>query len=706
MTIRIVSDSENQETHNAKRLRDSLLASAPDLDHPDISAEIHSNLCLPGRELDLVLIYHDTRPKELQLKTSDNTPIHSFVLIVEVKQHSPDLIRFVGPKVEVRYDQKWHDATSQCNEQTFALKRYQEHPYQGQRRRSSTFVQRAIWLARADEQNFNGIPAESSIPVHFADLTWQRLVDCFEVNAKYKSIRTLVDHEASESKRYHSLETLHGLLTHKVTPTRLDLRRINSLTQTRFDAEKTTYIQNLGNGLLLLRGRGGTGKTFALVQVALHLARQGKSAIILTYNHGLIADINRSLRFISEQNPNLNPIPRLETRYTFLQSVFTRAFGSVSEAIVRKHVSDISERENIRLWAISKPQDFLASTIPGECTPSERYPCPICKAKRNGINNHLDAHTVKIWSDVAEYSSKPSSVYDFVLIDEGQDWSEEQRDLFFHLFEPGKVVVADGVDQFVGLDRCNWDRGDIPINRRHRLRSSRRTKAATCQTIAEVARELAVPDWDLEPDPNTHGGRFTVIVEPDAPRAVERGLEIIDADQREQRTLRAVDNLVCLPSSRMTGGKNFAALFDKAIEKSNRDSWRGFDESDRRVYPVRDSQLRAIQYHSCRGMEGWTTLCLGLDLFYDYQTDQPRIDISRIEEHVRKREGFLFSKELLEKALAQEANNFALNWIMIPLTRSIDHLVVHISDEGSPLGRVLRAVSDKHPGSIEWLSAG
>ena len=488
-------------------------------------------------------------------------------------------------------------------------------------------------------------------------------------------------------------------------PTRLDLRRINALTQTRFDAEKTAYIQNLGSGLLLLRGRGGTGKTFALVQVALHLARQGKSAVILTYNHGLIADISRSLRFISEQNPDLNPVPRIETRYAFLQTVFTRAFGSVSEAIVRKHVSDISERENMRLWAISKPQDFLDSAIPGECSSLERYPCPICKAKRNGENSHLVASAVRTWSDVSEYSAKPSGVYDFVLIDEGQDWTEEQRDLFFQLFEPGKVVVADGVDQFVGTDRCNWDRGDVPVNRRHSLRSSRRTKAATCQTVAEVARELAVPDWDLEPDPNAHGGRFSVIVEPNAPRAVERGLDIINADQKDERTLRAVDNLVCLPSSRMAGGKNFPALFDKAIEKSARDSWRGFDESDRRVYPVRDSQLRAIQYHSCRGMEGWTTLCLGLDLFFEYQTDHPRIDLSRIEEHVKRREGFFFSKELLEKSLALEVNNFALNWIMIPLTRSIDHLVVHIEDESSSLGQVLKMVSDKHPGSIEWLSA-
>lgn len=705
MTIRIVSGSRNPEIENAEKFKAALLNSAPELDHPDIRAELLCNLHLPKRELDLVLLYHDSRPEELQLKNSDGYPIHSFVLIVEVKHHSSDLIRFQGPSVEVRYGQKWHDATSQCVDQAFELKRYQSNPYQGQRRRYETFVQRAIWLARAREGDFNGTPSESSVPVHFSDVCWHKLVDGFVVR-KDKKIRTLVDDSTHRNRNYHSLSTLLGLLTHEVLPTRLDLRRVNALTQTRFDAEKTAYIQNLGKGLLILRGRGGTGKTFALVQIALHLARQGKSTVLLTYNHGLIADINRALRFISDKNPDLYPIPEIETRYSFIQSIFTRSFGYTAEKVVRKHIDDISEREDFRLRALSKPNEFLDAKIPGECRSTDRYPCPICDGSfERKFRNISKKNEPKTWRDISLATTIPTGHFDFVLVDEGQDWSEEQRDLIFKLFGPGHVVAADGVDQFVGSDRCEWDRGDIKINRKHPLRASKRTKAATCQTIAEVARELGLSDWDLTPDPDAHGGRFTVIVEPDVGRGVERGLAAIDADQQDQRTLRSVDSLVCLPSSKMARGKNFAAMFDKEIERSARDSWRGFDENDRRVYPVRDSQLRAIQYHSCRGMEGWTTLCLGLDMFFDYQLNNPRIDVGKIEEQLRNREGFLFSEELLQRAIATERRNFALNWLMIPLTRSIDHLVVHISDDNSALGQVLQIVSNKSPGSIEWILA-
>ena len=638
------------------------------------------------------MIYHDSRHEDLQLKTRDGTPIHSFVLVVEVKQHSPDLIRFDGTIVRVRYDGRWADATNQCDEQTWALKRYQAGAYRGKRAREATFVQRAIWLARAPASAFDGEPARSSVPVHFADLRWDDLVAGFVPNRN--QVRTLVDHP--DHPEYHSVETLRAHLTHQVRPTRLDLRRINALTQSRFDSEKTAYIQNLGSGLLVLRGRGGTGKTFALMQIALHLARQGKRTVMITYNHGLIADINRALHFIREKEPLLSPLPEIMTRYAFIQSVFERKFGYIAEYIVRRHISSIEEREGVRLDALLNDRSFLEKFVPGECAGEWRYWCDVCKRR--------DERGMSRWRDICNLDGGDVSEFDFIFIDEGQDWTDEQRDLMFRICGPERVVVADGVDQFVGQDRCNWDRGDIPINRRHGLRASRRTKAATCQTVAEIAREIGLSDWDLEPDPDAQGGRFTVIVEPDARRAVERGLDILESDQRGDSALKAVDSLVCLPAAAMAKGISYASIFDAAVEARARDSWRGFDDEGRRLYPVRDGQLRAVQYSSCRGMEGWTTLCLGLDVFFEFQAKHPRIDVERLEADMREKEGLLFSRERLDRELAREARLFAINWLMIPLTRSIDHLVVHLSDEHSELGRILQVVRERQPGTIEWLT--
>jgi hypothetical protein len=572
---------------------------------------------------------------------------------LEVKNHSSDLICFEGPTVLVRYDLLWHNATDQCDRQMYALKNYQQSNYKGRHRRGATFVQRAIWLARADAAAFDDVPSDSSVPVHFSNLNWNNLVSRFVLNRG--EVRCLVDSRAD--RRYHDINSLRQTLLHKVRPTFLDRRRIDTLTRTSFDAATTQYIRNLGKGLLMLRGRAGTGKTIGLIQIALHLSKQNKRTQVITYNHGLISDINRTLRVLSEEEPTPFDPPQLKTRYSFFQDIFRRTFGKRAEKAVIGDFPHIEERENHRVSSL-----FGATDIPADALP------------------------------------------DFVFIDEGQDWKEEHRDLVYKLVGPERVVVADGVDQFVSSSRCNWDVENIPINRRHGMRSSRRTRAATSQTVSDIAKELGI-EWDIEANNDIPGGRFTVMVESNGWEAMQRGFTIVEQDQRAGESVKAIDQLVCLPAGTMRG-TNFEALFDKATDAGDRDSWRGFDEKDRRIYPLREGQLRAIRYDSCRGMEGWTTLCLGLDVFYDQRIENPEVDEDSLRNELRKSLRDAYSDQLVAERLIQARNEYAFNWLMIPLTRSIDHLVVHLFDEDSRLGRVLNSVSKKYPGQIEWIRAG
>jgi hypothetical protein len=195
------------------------------------------------------------------------------------------------------------------------------------------------------------------------------------------------------------------------------------------------------------------------------------------------------------------------------------------------------------------------------------------------------------------------------------------------------------------------------------------------------------------------------MVESNGWEAIQRGFTIVEQDQRAGESVKAIDQLVCLPAGTMRG-TNFEALFDKATDAGDRDSWRGFDEKDRRIYPLREGQLRAIRYDSCRGMEGWTTLCLGLDVFYDQRIENPEVDEDSLRNELRKSLRDAYSDQLVAERLIQARNEYAFNWLMIPLTRSIDHLVVHLFDEDSRLGRVLNSVSKKYPGQIEWIRAG
>lgn len=687
MTIRITSCSKDSETTNAELFRRALLNSEPALDHPDISVEILTALPLQRAQIDLVMIYHDPRPVELLLRTANGTPIHSFVLVVEVKHHSSDLVRFDGVKVHVQYNGKWSNATDQCDRQTYALKAFQEEAFEGTKRRGSTFVQRAIWLPRVSPASLKHAPPRGSVSVHLSDLTWQNLVSQFVPNRD--QIRTLVD---QDSDRHFSFKDLRNHLAYEIIPTRLDLRRMNALTQTRFDADKTAYIRNLGNGLLIIRGRGGTGKTFALLQIAIHLASEGKRSALLTYNHGLIADINRTLHFLAEKGEIARKSIEVMTRYEFIKQMFIERLGGDAERVMINHINDIAERERLRLTALNDRESFLGRPIEGQCPPYGRSPCCLFEIEERRCKPAT-------WRDVAKTRVDAPSAYDFVLVDEGQDWSDEQRDLLYKSVGSEKVVVADGIDQFVGADRCEWDTGKVRINRRHGLRASRRTKAATCQTVADIARELSLNDWDLQPDPDAHGGRLTVLLEPDPRRAMERTFDLLDADLRDERELKSVDNLLCLPSPLMTTGANYQNLFDATLEARGRDSWRGFSEDGRREFPRRSGQLRTILYNSCRGMEGWTTACLALDRFYDFQLRNHRVD----EEQLRAEMGLLASENEVANMLESRARQFAANWLMIPLTRSIDHLIIHLADENSMLAGVLKNVDARAAGAITWI---
>ena len=39
--------------------------------------------------------------------------------------------------------------------------------------------------------------------------------------------------------------------------------------------------------------------------------------------------------------------------------------------------------------------------------------------------------------------------WDYVLIDEGQDWLPEEKDILFRVYGSNHIIVADGVDQFM-----------------------------------------------------------------------------------------------------------------------------------------------------------------------------------------------------------------------------------------------------------------
>lgn len=182
------------------------------------------------------------------------------------------------------------------------------------------------------------------------------MIDGFKINSAQNKVQTLVSKDSD--RQHHSYDSLVGALTHTIEPTRLDLKRVNELTKKRFDAEKRKYVRALGNELLVFQGRAGTGKTFALIQMAIYLARQGKSTRIVTYNHGLISDISRAMSIIRDTNDDVAPIPKIDTRWMLMRQAFDLTFGADAVKCARE-LYDLENSEALFLRALRNPQAFL-----------------------------------------------------------------------------------------------------------------------------------------------------------------------------------------------------------------------------------------------------------------------------------------------------------------------------------------------------------
>jgi hypothetical protein len=97
-----------------------------------------------------------------------------------------------------------------------------------------------------------------------------------------------------------------------------------------------------------------------------------------------------------------------------------------------------------------------------------------------------------------------------------------------------------------------------------------------------------------------------------------------------------------------------------------------------------------VQYDSCRGLEGWCVVCLSLDRFFDFKRKQYK------HPPASSPDLFVADEDL--------ATAFASRWLMIPLTRAIDTLVLALEDPDHHVAKVLRRVYEVHGQTMEWRS--
>src|SRR5262249_29584236 len=125
------------------------------------------------------------------------------------------------------------------------------------------------------------------------------------------------------------------------------------------------------------------------------------------------------------------------------------------------------------------------------------------------------------------------------------------------------------------------------------------------------------------------------------------------------------------------------------LRQEGHEVWDGVDPLIRSDFPRTVNAFRVVQYESCRGLEGWTTILDGFDEFWSVKRETA-LDM------IKQNEGFVGrSNEMAAEARAWQ-------WAMIPLTRPIDTLVITLRDFSHPASRLVLAVAEAHKDFV-WV---
>lgn len=566
--------------------------------------------------------------------------VYNLAAAVEVKSHSHDRIRFDGDTVHVQYTRNgvssWHDATGQNEKQLYTLQKYFDAQH------VSGWIYRLIIL---DSLTGRQVPA-GVLSRDFSAAGLLTEIASISPPRRNKSglyLRTF-------SKDGDAQRALTAPIFRQTIPTNLDRKKMDRIARKR--ASSAAWYESLGKEMLIFRGRGGAGKTVLLLQLAHQVFQEcGSRSLLLTYNHALAADIRRSMSLMNVQSSPDDGGIAVQTVMSLVMSWLNK------------------------LGVLSQDEDHDSIEF-------DRYPA-LCK---QALELFEEGAVTEADVDAAKGANRERLDFDYVLIDEGQDWPQEEAELLSKLYPASRLVIADGFDQLIRGQRTDWSRIVSATEPRQvvPLRRCLRMKANLARFANAVAARAGL-FWELEPNDKAGGGRIIVL---EGFYLSHEGLHEELLRSSEVAGNQPVDLLFCVPPSNLTvKGNERQSVFARQIEEGGWDVWDGTDAVERKDFARGIKTHRIVQYDSCRGLEGWVVVAEYLDDFWShkktiFESDEMEPDLYSTQEE-----------------LAAES---AWRWCLIAMTRPIDTLVITLSDPDSVSGKLLREVSRDLPDIVEW----
>ena len=571
-------------------------------------------------------------PKEIDVDIKD------FCIIIELKNHDPRHL-FVDRfgSLFAKYPDGVRNFTEQSEKQKYALINFIKQ----NSKQKPPLVLNMIWARQVDDYSqIKDISTNNLLISHF-------------------SFNEMIEKAIASDEKFLPKETPNGFVLSSCAINlniidtlfnyfREEKKKIGNITAQKLNQITTDIIDlqiakiDTARDITLLQGKAGTGKTSKILRLAYKLQKEENArCLILTYNKALVGDIKRLLAF-----------------------------------------SDVSDQLDFRTVSIQTMQSFFIHLMKGFADDLNiEFKNNFEKEYAEGLKKlfeYIDANIINE-DDIANKKLQvPGLSWDYVLVDEGQDWQDEEKKILMKFYNQGHLIVADGIDQIV--------RGTLPQNWLSDLKKEQFEKSFSMVCLRQknnlvsfskaLAEELGIK-WDISEAPKGMGGGNIFIRKGTLKEAYVKSLVNLCTSAGNE----AYDLVFFVPPCLVNKEEKICEL-TKDFDSWNIPVFDGTNVNERDGY-AKTSQVRIYQYDSCRGLEGWVTVAVNLDDFVEYKmNDYAKHDIENPN---------------VLNTFEDRRRSYIHRWLMMIVTRPIDTLIITVRNPNSKIAGILRKIANLNP---------
>jgi hypothetical protein len=379
--------------------------------------------------------------------TFKNLYIGSFCFAIDIRHQQVNQIKVENEKVYVTFNNKLFNITDYSFKQKFSANHFLEDT-----------IQQKIFVCGFT--NFTNLTDTTEIEKIDNLIAGELSIDKLFQKALYQKGELYHNTQGSDwwgfnilNKNFDKFDSLESAIVSftqiKENIGQITKQKLENLTKKAI-LQDQEFVAAIGKMPLIIKGGAGTGKTMKLIKIAKDLYDSGNRCLILTYNKMLVNDLNRLTTLAGIKNAEAEPSILVQSIHFLMKKLMTDL--KVFEDEINREASKVeTELESMQIegkidgtikeefinnfkseYFIDNYNDLLTATL------------TFVNANKSIIDNNEEIKKIKKW--------------DYILIDEGQDWLLEERELLYSVFGQNNFIITDGSNQLIRTNnQLQWD---------------------------------------------------------------------------------------------------------------------------------------------------------------------------------------------------------------------------------------------------------